>query len=57
MENKEYYINCLKELRDDCQSIQVRWSGEESGNREDNAHTAQEIEVKVGEILNLISNI
>ena len=57
MENKKQFIISLGNLIKCAEDIEGRWSGEEAGHQEENAHTSREIIQHCKEIINLIETL
>ena len=54
MENKQFYINTLNEIKRTADDIMAQWSGDEGDKMEENAHISRDIIEKCEEIINLI---
>jgi hypothetical protein len=57
MENSQYYLTVLEELKKKSEEIEAQWSGEENGKQEERAHIANEICDKCVEMINLINEL
>lgn len=53
MDNKGFYKTALIDLKNECEGIEAKWSGEENDIKEENYHIAHEISQKVDEIIDL----
>ena len=57
MENSEYFLSVLSEMKEKASTIQGLWNGDNAGSEEDRAMAAQELHQKCNEIIELINEL
>lgn len=57
MENSEYFLSVLSEMKEKADTIQGLWNGDNSGRVEERAMAAQELHQKCNEIIELINEL